>query len=228
MMWRVIISTLLIFGVIGQAFGVAPMVGVDCKNKLVTRRTMLGKWTKIGGSCCINNIGFLKDGRLIGVADDNQLYVKKSPNVGDWEGPLPDSCCVKDVAVMPDGSILGVNMEGRLVKRPIPRTTSDSGWVVVPNSLGVAAVDVYRDGRIVGVSKTGKLRIRENLESPWKYYKCDGLNVRDIAIQRNGILFGIGKKSKSLHVLDSEGVWGAAIPDTDCLLSIVSVSNLVD
>ncbi|XP_070567171.1 uncharacterized protein [Ptychodera flava] len=225
-MWRVILSTLMLQLAVYRVYSISPMIGVDCKNKLVTRSSMLGSWAKVGGSCCIESIGVLKDNTLIGVAEDNQLYTKASPNVGDWEGPMPDSCCVQDIAVMPDGSLLGVTRDQLLVTRPWTRTTVESGWEEVPHSKGVVAVDVYATGEIVGVTKQGTLKIRDGLDSKWKTLKTEGLKVKDIAIQPNGILFGVGKKSNSLHVLDSEGVWGQPIPDTDCVMSIVSVSNL--
>ncbi|XP_070568835.1 uncharacterized protein [Ptychodera flava] len=225
-MWRIVVATLIIQVTIRSAHGIAPMVGVDCKDKLVTRDSMLGSWTKIGGSCCIKSIGILKDESLVGVGDDDQLYTKASPNVGDWEGPLPDTCCVKDVTVMEDGTLLGVNTDDKLVTRPWTRTTEQSAWTEVPQSKGVVAVDVYPDGRIFGVTKEGTLKVREDLDSKWKTYKTEGTNVKDIAIQRNGIMFGIGKKSKALHVLDKEGVWGKEIEKTDCVQSIASASNL--
>ncbi|XP_070568832.1 uncharacterized protein [Ptychodera flava] len=199
------------------------MIGVDCSNKLKTRSRVDGDWRLVGGSCCVDSIGVTWDGTLVGVKDDDMLYTKKSPNVGDWEGPIPNSCCVQDVTLLPDGSILGVSTDNKLVFR----THIFSEWRDVPSSVGVVAADVFSDGRILGVTQSGSLKIRDGIgeDSEWDRYASSGVNVKDISIQPNDKIFGVGKSKDSLYVLEEDGNW-EEVPNSDCVLSIVSPGDL--
>ncbi|XP_070568834.1 uncharacterized protein [Ptychodera flava] len=201
------------------------MIGVHCSNKLQTRSRVNGKWRLVGGSCCVESIGVMWDGTLVGVGDDEMLYTKKSPNVGGWEGPVPNSCCVQDVTLLPDGAILGVSTDNKLVFR----THIFSEWHDVPSSVGVVAADVFSDGRILGVTQSGSLKIRDGIgeDSEWERYAASGVNVKDISIQPNDKVFGVGKSKDSLYVLEEDGNW-EEVPDSDCVLSIVSPGNLIE
>ncbi|XP_070568293.1 uncharacterized protein [Ptychodera flava] len=200
----------------------ARMIGVDCTGKLATRSHVDGDWRLVGGSCCVESVGIMPDGTLLGVGDDFQLYTKKTPNVGDWEGPVDGSCCIIDVAARSDGSIVAVSKKKILLYR----ADLSSEWVEAKkNTIEMVAVDVFPDGRILGVTKEGGLKVKDGLDVPWKSYKAKGVKVKDISIQPDETVFGVGKKLGSLYVLN-EGVW-ELIPESDCVKSIVSPRDLI-
>ncbi|XP_078001565.1 uncharacterized protein LOC144454031 [Glandiceps talaboti] len=203
------------------------MVGVNCENLLVTRNRVDGRWFDTTDTCCIEAIAVNReDNTLLGVFN-KRLYTKKSPNLGQWEGPIENSCCVRDVAMMykeDDFTILATTTEDKLVFRP----DLNSEWQKVTNSYGVRSIDVYQNGKILGVSKDGALKRRQRVKnSEWEYMSGGGgRGVRDIAIQPNGTVFGIGKSTKGIYTLDDEFKWGDFHENSACVISIVSTGNM--
>ncbi|XP_077977384.1 uncharacterized protein LOC144432945 [Glandiceps talaboti] len=225
---QVIHYLLIVNGFIGIGVCLNPgtkMLGVNCDNKLVKRSRLNGHWRVAEGSCCIDEIAILPDKTLLGVGEGRKLYTKNGPKKGDWEGPIENSCCIRDIVVTPDGAIVGITADEKMVVRP----DLESEWEAVPNSKGITAIAVYPDGRILGVTKTGALKVRPGVQGKWKLLSAGGgisVEVHDLSIQPDGTVFGIGKKSKGLHVLDEENNWGPVLENSDCVLAIVSPGNL--
>ncbi|XP_077977187.1 uncharacterized protein LOC144432779 [Glandiceps talaboti] len=202
------------------------MVGVNCDQKVVTRSRANGDWFRADGSCCIEAIAVRKDKTLLGVGDDKMLYTKTAPNLGKWEGPIENSCCVRDVAVMPNGIILATTTDEVMVKR----NELEDEWVKTHNGKGVRAIAAFSDGAVLGLAKSGGLKYRESIdEGNWKYLGDGGnRDVRDIAIQADDTVVGIGKSKKGLYFLDDEYKWGDLLENSDCVMSIVSTGQLVE
>ncbi|XP_077977337.1 uncharacterized protein LOC144432911 [Glandiceps talaboti] len=199
------------------------MLGVGCDKSLVKRNRIDGKWRKINGTCCVEAVGVLPDYTLVGVGADKHLYTKRAPDVGRWIGPIANSCCVRDIAIMCDGTVLGITRHDKLIYRD----DLHSRWQKPSKSQGIRAVGVFRDGRILGISRNSTLKVRRGLRGEWKYHNGGGnQNVRDIAIQPDNTVLGVGKKTKGLYILDGKLKWGRLVHQSTCVISIVSTGNL--
>ncbi|XP_077977263.1 uncharacterized protein LOC144432843 [Glandiceps talaboti] len=213
---------------LGESYGGPAMYGV-CDGKLFQRDSTVGKWAKSTPiSCCVTSVKVLPDGSFIGVGIDEQLYTKKNAN-SDWTGPIDDSCCIQDVTVMADGTILGISKKMKIMTR----AGIDGKWVKVKQSKGAKRIDVFPDGRILGLSKSGKLKTRDGVTGKWKAYKTKGEKMIDISIQPDGSVFGVGKSTKGLHVLNmntgtDKDEWSDVLENThnDCVQTITSPGNL--
>ena len=203
------------------------MIGLGCDNEMMARNHANGLWVAhIPNSHNITSIAVQANGTLIGVGEDNQLYTKAGHDVGDWKGPIEKSCCIQDVTVLSDGTILGLKTNERLVTR----ADIHSEWEKVKRSgAGVVRLDIFPDGRLLGASASGALKIREGVDGPWKWkrIKARKVKVKDIAIQPDGTILGIGKNTNGIHVFDeSTGEWGEMLNNTDCVEAIVSPGNM--
>ncbi|XP_077976966.1 uncharacterized protein LOC144432592 [Glandiceps talaboti] len=220
----------LVIGMVSCCYVGTNMIGVTCDNKLVTRSRVDGNWHNADDECCISNVAVLPDNTLLGVYE-GKLYTKKSPNIGKWEGPIESrgsdgkNVRVKDVAVMSDGRIVATTSEDKMVIRD----DLISEWDKCEESQGIRAVDVYNDGRILGISKNGNLKRRKKVvNGAWEFFGGGGgKEMRDIAIQPNGTVFGIGKSTKGIYTLGDDDKWGDLHENSDCIISIVSCDNIL-
>jgi len=202
------------------------MVGVTCDNKLATKTRAHGDWTRAKGSCCVQSVAVLADGTLLGVGEDKMLYTKKSPRVGEWEGPLENTCCIKTVAVMPDGTILATNRdEELLIKTDL--TDLETEWKKI--SANVRAVEVFSDGKILALTNDSNLKIRNGVKGNWRYYGGVGHDdvITDIAIQADDTVVGVGKRRTGLYFLNDNKQWDQIIENKDCIKSVASTGVLV-
>ncbi len=133
----------------------------------------------------VKGLAELQDGRLLGVGNDNLLYVLES-HFKDWV-QVPNSGSVIGVAVMQDGTILGVGQDKQLWTRE----TLDSNWELIPNSGSVIGVAVMQDGTILGIGLSNQLWTRETLNANWELVPNSG-SVIGVTVMKDGSILGIG------------------------------------
>jgi len=154
-------------------------------------------WQKVPDTGNLIGLAALKDGTILGVGTDNQLYTRseaasllqtpldKAP-AGIWTH-IPNSGAVKAITQLKDGTIVGVGMDQGLYTR----ATLTSSWVLVPGSHAVKSVTQLPSGTIVGVGMNDQLYTRETLTSTWVHVPGSGA-VTAVLAQPDGSLLGIG------------------------------------
>ena len=76
---------------------VSKFVGVGTDNNVYMRHDLSDaySWIKLPNSCCVTQIHFMRNGYMLGVGLDKNVWVKKSI-YGTWS-MLSNSCCVTEV-----------------------------------------------------------------------------------------------------------------------------------
>jgi len=172
------------------------------------------RWTRVPSSGTVIAVTVMKDGTILGVGADYQLYTRQTLS-SDWV-LVPKSGTVIAVTAMNNGTILGVGADYQLYTRQ----TLSSDWVLVPKSGTVIAVTVMKDGTILGIGLDNQLYTRQTLSSDWILVPKSGA-VKAVTVMNNGTILGVGLdnqlytrqtlSSNWVNIPDSEAVKGVTI-----------------
>ena len=110
----------------------------------------------------IKGISVVRDGSLVGIGTNNQVYLRTSNDNAKWK-LLPASCFVKSLTQLPNGRFVGVDMGNQLVTKPALL----GGWMQVPHSCCATRITSLNDASIVGIGNDGALYQRKSLNAPW-------------------------------------------------------------
>ncbi|XP_078000080.1 uncharacterized protein LOC144452799 [Glandiceps talaboti] len=202
------------------------VLGVDCDGCLKTWDTKDEKWgskTCPSGGVRLQSISKGHGSSLLGVGTDNSVYTKESADRGEWEGPISGSCCISTVAVLPNGYIIAISKLGKMVINL--GTAEYYHWSAVQGSSGLKSVTVLDDGGLLAISKSGSLKKKNDWNSKWKNVKLSCSKVTSLAEQDDGSLIGV-TKDNTLAVPDKTGKKFAEIPNSDCVISVISKGHL--
>lgn len=186
-------------------------------------------WQKVPDTGNLIGLAVLKDGTLLGIGTDNQLYTRsevasllhtpldKAP-AGIWT-QIPSSGAVKAITQLKDGTLVGVGMDHDLWTR----AALTSGWVQVPGSGAVKSVTQLPSGLIVGVGMNDELYTRETLTSTWIHIPGSGAVIA-VQAQPDGSLLGIGADKFLYSRATLTAPW-VQVPNSG---AIVAISQLAD
>nr|XP_006816980.1 PREDICTED: uncharacterized protein LOC102801082 [Saccoglossus kowalevskii] len=164
----------------------------------------------IHGSCCVIDIASLPDKTLVGVQEDNRLYVKSNLEEGSWIRSYTDSCCIVSVDVLLDGEIIAASIADVV----LIRSSINAEWdLTIPIGMHIAKLTLIPNSfDIIGISEDSTLII--HTDGVWKTLDNDlfVLPITDLTV-------------------DEEGNYGALVPGMSELsngdqIHIVSIAHV--
>lgn len=147
----------------------------------------------IKDSIALQNITFNRDGKLMGIGIDNQLYLKMEDDItSPWQtSPVPNSDCVSYVMFDKDNKLMGLKPDGTHIKKEDEDITS--AWKTTNNNLPLVKMYWDLNGHLLGLTADFLLHQKQlpNWEnSPWKP-ATSPMPVLDIVYASDGRLYGI-------------------------------------
>ena len=167
------------------------VIAVGLDNYLYTKRNFStsNSWIKIPNSCCITKIHTLKNGAIVGVGKNKNLYLKRSL-FSNWRR-VPKSCCVSDVTTMKyKGARVFIGL-GAGGKRLFIKKALRAKWKGSFKTLKLISI-AGAGKKLFGLSDKKDVFIRRRLKGRWAPVpRASG--IVDIFVTRNK-LYGTYKK----------------------------------
>jgi hypothetical protein len=160
------------------------------------------KWIVTQNNCCVISVAMAKDGTLVGVGTDNQLYTK--PNLDDnWiKASNPDEWIIS-ICIAPDDSIFCIGKNNSIFKKKSYKNLPRQTWQFMgTNTCCVKAITIAPDGTFIGVgTNDNTLYIKDSykdLTTKWKgpyASSCCVVGVTTIPNPNyNGAIFSTAKQ----------------------------------
>ncbi|HEX2084851.1 MAG TPA: tectonin domain-containing protein, partial [Solirubrobacteraceae bacterium] len=163
------------------------LLGIGTDKALYTREAAgtTQRWVKAPNSADMRALTVLKDGSLVAVRTDEQLYVATGVP-SEWQ-PLAMSGQVIALAGLRDGRVLGVGSDNVLYVR---RTLTEL-WDRLGDTGSVLSIAVMPDDTIVGAGTDNQLYTRRALDGGWEHIADSGA-VTSVAALPDGSIAGVG------------------------------------
>ena len=129
------------------------------------------KWIDTQNKCCVISVAMGKDGTLVGVGTDNQLYTKPNLNGAWFKASNPDEW-ISSICIAPDDSIFCIGKNNSVFKKNSYKNLPSQTWRYMGNTTCcVKAITIAPDGTFIGVGKDNNLYTKnsyKDLTTNWK------------------------------------------------------------
>lgn len=160
-------------------------------------------WTLVPSSCCVVEVAWTPDGKLMGVGADENIYV--------WNGAgwtlVDASGAVTSVIIAQDGRIIGNGSDGHLYTK----LNWGDPWQLARNSYGTNTIAQKPDGTFLGRGGDSLLYTKRDLASNWVAHPAGG-NIINADSTADGTIIGVGIDN-SVYYVGTDNKW-VLIPQT--------------
>jgi phospholipase C len=174
-------------------------------------------WRKIPNSAEVSALATLKNGTIVGVGLDNQLYSRS--NLATWVS-VPGSGVATAITTLLDGTLLAVGTDLQLYQRD----TLFGRWTLIPQSGSVTAVAQMPDGTILGIGTDKCLYQRRQLTDAWVLIPNSGGVIAICALDATTVL-GVGTDNQLYTWSLSQGGPWVNVPESGAVIAVTKLMN---